>query len=220
VSNPYGGNPPGDQNPYGQQPYGQPYNAPDGQSFGAPAKTDAVSITAFVLSLLCCAPVGLVLGFIGLGRTKGGQRKGRWAAVTAIVLGLLGLVAWVLGAIGIAGGISFLNSVVTPGNAEVGQCVDIEEDGSSVIFTEKDCTEEHDGEIVAVEEVTSENVDLVNEQMVGYCASIIDPDDQAVLDEHPELTLQAVTEDPGDIEAGDHLACYVESDDDLTEPLL
>ena len=72
MSNPYG------NNPYGQQPPSNPYGPPGGGSgFNQPAKTDGVSIASLVTSLVCCAPVGLVLGFVGLKRTKGGQRTGR-----------------------------------------------------------------------------------------------------------------------------------------------
>lgn len=225
----------GDQNPYGQQPpqYGAPqqgapqYGAPQygapggGQTFGSePAKTDGMSIAAFVSSLVCCAPVGLVLGFIGLGRTKNGQRKGRWAAVLGIVLGFLGLGAWVIGGIGVAGGISWLNSVVTPDNAEVGQCVDIDEEDNTVTMTEKECTEEHDGEIVAKATVDDDNRADITEQMSLYCQTLLSEEDLAVLNEHPDLEYNSVIEDPENIENGDHLVCYVESDEKLTEPLL
>ncbi len=223
MSNPYGGNPyggAGDQNPYGQPQHGQ-YGAPGGQGYpAAPVKTDGVSITAFVLSLICCAPVGLILGFVGLGRTKNGQRKGRWAAVTGIVLGVLGLAVWVLVIIGLASGVSWLNSVVTPGNAEVGQCVDIEEEDNTVFFTEKDCTESHDGEIVAKTTVDDDNVDAISERMTEFCSELLDPADLATITENQDLALYAVIEDPNNVEVGDHLACYVESDTKLDEPIL
>lgn len=229
MSNPYG--PPGDdQNPYGQQQpnYGAPqYGAPQygapggGQAFGSePVKTDGMSIAAFISSLVCCAPVGLILGFVGLGRTKNGQRKGRWAAVLGIVLGILGLGAWVIGGIGIAGGISWLNSVVTPEDAKVGQCVNIDEEDNEVLMTEKDCTEEHDGEIIATTTVDDENRDQIAEAPGLFCDSIVDEEDAAALNEHNGLEYQALLEDPANVENGDHLVCYVESDDKLTEPLL
>ena len=231
MSNPYGPpGGPGDQNPYGQQPpqygtpqYGAPqYGAPGGQSFGSgeQTKTDGMSIAALVSSVLCCAPVGLILGFIGLGRTKNGQRKGRWAAVVGIVLGFLGLGAWVIGGIGIAGGISWLNSVVTPENAEVGQCVDIDEEDNEVTMTEKKCTEKHDGEIIAKTTVDDENRDQIAEGPGLFCATLIDEEDLAKLNERTDLEYNSVIEDPDDIKNADHLLCYVESNEKLTEPLL
>lgn len=214
VSNPYGGNPygnPGDQNPYGGPPYGggapQPgYGAPQ------PVKTDGVSIAALISGIVCCAPVGIVLGFMGLSRTKGGQRKGRGLAITGLILGFLGLIVWVLAAIGVVGGVSFLSSIVEPGDAKVGQCVNLDndDDTNSVLMREADCTGDHDAEIVGVAEVNSDNIDQIKEQMTGYCPQVIDDADFAKLSDYID-DIHAVIEDPNDVNTGDHLVCYVEA---------
>jgi hypothetical protein len=226
-NDPYGQYQPPSGDPYGQQPpppnpYGAP-SYPGGPGYGAPGgqppKTDGMSVAALVSGLLCCAPVSLVLGFIGLGRTKGGQRKGRGMAIAGIVLGLLGLVAWVGIAIAGVAGVSFLDSIVTPGNAEVGQCVNIDEDDDEVFLREKDCNEEHDGEIVGVKEITEDNLDEAEGAMVSYCQEVIADDDLAKLAEHLD-DIEAVTEDPTNVEVGDHIVCYVHSDEKLTEPIL
>ncbi|GAA3807571.1 DUF4190 domain-containing protein [Nocardioides panacisoli] len=217
MSNPYGGNPygnPGDQNPYGGPP-GPPYGGGAPQpAYGAPqpAKTDGVSIAALVSSLVCCAPVAVVLGFMGLSRTKNGQRKGRGLAITGLVLGILGVIVWVLAAIGVAGGLSFLSSIVEPGEAKVGQCVNLDNDNdtNSVLMREADCTSEHDAEIVGVAEVNSDNIDQIKDQMTGFCPQVIDPDDLAKLADFTD-DLNAVIEDPNDVNVGDHLVCYIES---------
>lgn len=231
MSDPYGQ----PQQPYGQpsNPYGQPqqyggtggtggYGPPHGYGGGGgfggePPKTDGVSIAALVLSFLCCfAPLGFVLGFVGLRRTKGGQRKGRGLAIAAIVIGLIMTI--VVGAIAAAIFI-FADSLVTPGNAKVGQCVNVSEEDGSVILYKKECSEDHDAEIVGVAEVTDENLEQIEDQMAGYCATVIDPDDFAKLAEH--LTdINAIIEDPNDVEVGDHLLCYVEPGDKLSEPIL
>ncbi|NYJ00581.1 hypothetical protein HNR19_001279 [Nocardioides thalensis] len=229
MSNPYGP-PGGDQNPYGQQQpqYGAPqYGAPGGGQYGAPGggqafgseptKTDGLSIAAFVSSLVCCSPVAIVLGFIGLSRTKNGQRKGRWAAVLGLVLGIIGLLA---GAAVIVFVVILGNTLVTPGNAEVGQCVNIDEEDNTVTMTKKECTEEHDGEIVATTTVDDDNRADITEQMSLFCQTLIDEEDMATLNEHPDLEYNAVLEDPDNVENGDHLVCYVESEEKLTEPLL
>ncbi|MCR1782671.1 DUF4190 domain-containing protein [Nocardioides carbamazepini] len=232
MSDPYGQNPPG-QNPSGQNPYGQPpapppYAGGAGGGYGAPGsfpggsdplppKTDGISIAALVTSLLCClAPIGIILGFVGLSRTKGGQRKGRGLAIAGIVVGLLmSITSAVVG----AAIFIFAESVVTPGNAEVGQCIDVDEDDSVVLLRKKDCTEEHDAEIVGIAEVTSENLSDIENGLVSYCSTAIDPDDLAKLAPYAS-DIAAVIEDPDDVSVGDHLVCYVEPDDELTEPIL
>ncbi|WP_340539620.1 DUF4190 domain-containing protein [Nocardioides sp. GXZ039] len=141
MSNPYDPyNPNQGQQPYGNNPYGQPN--PYG---GQPAKTDAVSITGFIFSLTCCLSiVGAILGFIGLGRTKNGKRKGRWAAISASIIGVLGTLI-------MAGGIVFFviyaKSVVDVDQAKVGQCINVDETDDSVLLREAKCDEKHDAEI-------------------------------------------------------------------------
>ena len=210
-------------NPYGNDPYGQqppnPYGGAPGGGFNEPSKTDAVSITSLVLGLLCCAPVALILGFVGLSRTKGGQRKGRGMAIAGIVLGGLGLIVNVLVIIGLVAGFSFLASVVTPENAEVGQCVNVEEEDGEVLLREAECGEEHDGEIVAVEEVTEDNREDIETGMNLYCVQAIAPEDQEALTDYID-DLQAVIEDPNDGTVGDTLICYIEPDDKLDEQIL
>lgn len=224
MSNPYGGTPygnPDDQNPYGggqggQPPYGAPYGGGGGYGGPPPAKTDGVSIAALVLSFLCClAPVGVILGFVGLSRTKNGQRKGRGLAIAAIVIGIV--VTLVVIAL-VAFGVVFGKSVVSPGEAEVGQCVNLDNDDNTVLMREAECDGDHDAEIVGVAEVTSDNIDAVKDQMAGYCATAIDSDDLATLSDYLDK-IKAVTEDPDNVSEGDHLVCYVEADG-LTEPLL
>jgi len=215
VSNPYG------NDPYGQQPP-NPYGAGGGSSFNAPGaggfqqpKTDGVSIAAFVLSLLCCSPVALVLGIVGIVRTKGGQRKGRWAAIVGLVLSIIGLIGGV--ALIAAGGL-FLSSIVELDEAEVGQCVKIDEDDDTVLLREAECNEEHDGEIVYTATVTEENNEDISALMGSFCAAEVakGPDADKLLDYLDDI--QAVIEDPNDVEVGDHLVCYV--DKKLDKPIL
>ncbi|GAA4104567.1 DUF4190 domain-containing protein [Nocardioides kongjuensis] len=236
MSDPYGQNPP--QNPYGQNqppnPYGQPapppapyasgsgggYGAPGGFPGGSdpmPPKTDGVSIAALVTSLLCClAPLGVILGIVGLSRTKGGQRKGRGLAVAGIVIGLLMSIG---SAVAGAALFLFADSLVTPGEAEVGQCVDVDDSDGTILMREKKCTESHDAEIVGVAKVTSANLSEVEDSMAGYCAKAIDSDDLAKLTSYIQ-DINAVIEDPDKVSVGDHLVCYVQPDDKLTKPIL
>lgn len=228
MSDPYGQNPGGGQNnPYGQPPQPNPYGAgggygpPQGGFPGGPVneppKTDGVSIAALITSFLCClAPIGVILGFVGLSRTKGGRRKGRGLAIAGIIVGII--VSLASAGIGAAVFI-FADSIVTPGNAEVGQCVNVDEEDGSVFLYKKDCTEEHDAEIVAVTEVTDDNLEEIETGMAAFCVTAIAEGDRDAVT--PYLAdLDAVIEDPTDVSAGDTLVCYIEPDDKLDEPIL
>lgn len=223
VSNPYGNDPYG--NSAGQNPYGSP--SPYGGGAEA-TKTDGVSIASFVLSLLCCTGlIGLILGFVGLSRTKGGKRKGRWAAIAGIIIGLLAT----LGLIG--GGafvIWFAETSVTIDEAEVGQCLNIREDGDTVYLTDKDCSEDHDGEIVhtgVYKDIEEANLmptdinDLADAAISqAVCSSLMDPADVADLPTDLEWGLalsQDAVDDPAD---DDKFICYVTSAKKLDESLL
>lgn len=153
------GKPPG-TSPYAppqQQPWGQvhPSGAPaqwaPQSPYGAhqPAPRDGVSLTGFFMSLTCClGPVALVLGLIGLGRTGRGRREGRWAAVSAIVVGGLGTLAMVAA----VGGVMFIGSNVRyVEDASVGDCYDLWfGETSPATLRDRSCTEPHDGEVAAV----------------------------------------------------------------------
>ena len=225
MSDPYGQNS-GGSNPYGQNPYGgsTPPPPPGGGGYGAPQdgsheppKNDGVSIAALVLSFLCClAPVGLILGFVGLSRTKGGKRKGRGMAIAAIIIGIVMTIITALIAVAV---FVFADSLVTPSKAEVGQCVNVDEDDGKVVMYKKDCTEEHDAEIVGVAKVDDDNLDDISDAMAVYCLKAIAPEDQAKLTDHLK-DIKAVIEDPNKVEVGDHLVCYVEPGEKLTDPIL
>jgi hypothetical protein len=221
VSNPYGNDPSGQQppNPYGGAG-GSSFNAPGAGGFEQP-KTDGVSIASLVLSLLCCAPVGLILGFVGISRTKGGKRKGRGLAITGVVLGLLGLLLWIGMGIAAIAGVAWFDSLVTLDEAKAGQCVNVDDDDSdTVLLYEKECSEDHDGEIVAVAKVDDENRDQISTAMADFCATLLSPEDLATLTAVEGLEFNAVIEDPNDVENGDHLICYVTSSKKLDEKLL
>lgn len=220
MSNPYGNDPYGQQspNPYGGGGGGSSFNAPGAGGFEQP-KTDGVSIAALVTGLLCCAPVSLILGIVGIKRTKGGQRKGRGLAITGLVLGLVGLLVWIGVGIAAIAGVAWFDSLLLPEEAEVGQCMDVTEEGNEVLLYEKDCTEDHDAEVVAVAEVDADNKDAIS-GMVAYCNEIISDEDQIKLAEVEGLEYKAVIEDPNNVDIGDHLVCYVESSEKLDEPIL
>ncbi|MDT9591837.1 DUF4190 domain-containing protein [Nocardioides zeae] len=221
----YGGGQPGGQqfsapysNPFGAQPYGQQQ----------PTSTDGVSIAGFVLSLTCCLSfVGAILGFIGLSRTKNDQRKGRWAAVSAIVIGLIGTLVAV-GVIVFAVTVGL--NTVTPGNAEVGQCADKSfEDDDAIGLRDADCDEPHDVEIVYAgdysdveDAVADEGFDideLSDNEIAGVaCTTLVGDEYSEVQTSEYVVGILAENVPPG---SADAILCYVERSDgdELDAPL-
>ncbi|KRF17733.1 hypothetical protein ASG90_05125 [Nocardioides sp. Soil797] len=227
----YGQQPSYGSEPYGQQPaYGQPAydpNNPYGAWQGgndAGKGTDGISIGAFVVSLVCC-PLGIIaviLGFIGLGRTKNGQRKGRWAAIAGIIIGIIGTLL----AIGVGVAVYFLDqNTIDLDSAEVGQCTNIDVDDDSVMMTKKDCSDDHDGEIVYIgtfDEVKNSgfmpsNPDDVTDAGVAYgvCSSLLGEDKagdiDSALDGKVEYGIANEDNNPSDDEK---FLCYAKRSDD------
>ncbi|MFB8229474.1 hypothetical protein [Cellulosimicrobium sp. NPDC055967] len=119
------GQQPGYGQPYGdpaQQPYPQPYPDPAQQAYGSPygngysaytapaPSTSTIAIVGFVLAILgflgswipfvnvfaaLLGITGVVLGFVGLSQVKQG-RSGKGFSITAIVLGVLSVLATIL----------------------------------------------------------------------------------------------------------------------------
>lgn len=166
-----------------------------------------------MLSLLCCTGVvGLVLGIIGVVRTKGGQRKGRWAAVSAIVIGAIATIA---GIAAIAGLIWVGATTVPEDEAHVGQCVDTSSFASTNDLWRADCDEEHDAEIIVAEELDGTDVELYTTSSdEDFCASFdLRPEHRAALDNGDydvEIATDAVSDD---VQAGDDVVCYLQRSD-------
>jgi len=214
---PYGQQPYG-QSPYGQQPYGQPYAAWQ-QGNDATKGTDGFSIAALVTGLLCCFGIpAVVLGIVGILRTRGGQRKGAWMAITGLVLGVLGSVAWVLIAIGLAGA-NWSSS--DPLDLDTGECFnsdDVTDEKDEVGFVEEvSCSEKHDAEVVAAWTVDSDESGAAVEETAPaeVCTDRLSDTERAKI-VTSGLKLGAVADDPEDISEGDRLVCYVYSEDRTT----
>jgi hypothetical protein len=212
---PYDGAP----NPYGGAP--NPYGGADS---GPAAPMDGVSIGSLVTALLCCTgPVGVVLGIVGIARTRDGRRRGRWMSVVGVVVGVLatlGVVAAGIGTFWFA-----TEAVITPRNAEAGQCVVVESEEDVVTMVKWSCTQAHNGEIIHVgrydESADGEHTDSRG-TTTSICFDQVSPEDTATLTDagFPPEAWDVMVEDPGDLSDGDAYVCYVESQDELTEPLL
>lgn len=226
---PYGQEPgePPSYEPYGTNPYStNPYGGAPASPYGSPGAgagrgTDPVSITGFVLSLLCCTSVvGLILGIVGLSRTKGGQRGGRWAAIAATAIGAVGTLVFV----GMIGFITwFGTSTVRLESADTGQCVNVDAFSSSHDATlfKRDCDEPHDAEIVVVDEFDR---DLLEAYETGNTAASVCRDllseeyDAAFATGDYDLGIVFEATDPS---RDDAFICFLEraNGQDLTEPI-
>jgi hypothetical protein len=110
--------------PYGEPvqpaPYGQPgqYNQPLPYGPPQPATTDGMSIAALVTGIIGLGAVPVVLGILGLKRTKERGTSGRGLAIAGIVLGAVELaIGAVLVAIGL---IAFLGLATMDSNSSSG----------------------------------------------------------------------------------------------------
>ena len=218
---PYGQQPYGQQ-PYGQQPYGQPqygqpqYGAWQGAN-DAERGTSGVAIAAFVLALTCCLGIpAIICGIIGIKKTGPDRQKGRWMAVTGIVLGAIGTLITAAVIIGV---VWVSQNYITPDNAEVGMCVDTDEDGDSISMMKAGCSDDHDAEIFAVHEMTSAEAEEFDpDTSGGLCAARLDDQSLFASGDYEPYTVY----ENEDAEEGDVLVCLIQRTDGdaLEEKLL
>jgi len=212
---PYGQQPPyaeqqphGQQAPYGQQPYGAaPYGAWQGGN--DPGRgTSGVSIASFVLALTCCLGIpAIICGIIGIRKTGPNGQKGRWMAVTGIVLGAVGTLVTA----GVIISVVWVSqNFITPGNAEVGMCVDTDEDGDSISMLKTGCSGDHDAEIFAVHELTSAEAEEFDpDTSGGLCASRLDDQSLFTSGAYEPYTVYENDE----AEEGDVIVCLIQRTD-------
>lgn len=80
--------------------FADPFASPPGGPVSEPPKTSGLAIASLVCSLLGCCPIvtsllGVILGGAAMVSIGGNPaRKGRGLAVTGLLLGVIGLVAW------------------------------------------------------------------------------------------------------------------------------
>ena len=79
------------QQPQYQQPqYGSPQYVPNS------AKTNSLAIASLVVSLICCAPLGVIFGHIAIGQIKKTGEGGRGLAIAGLIIGYIGIVGGLL----------------------------------------------------------------------------------------------------------------------------
>lgn len=215
MSNPYDAEP-GQPDPSDANAHGQPggYGPPPGYGAPAQAPNDGVSIAGFVLSLLCCTSIiGLILGAVGLSRTKNGQRRGRGLAIAAVIIGIVGTLLFIGGVVVV---IWIGKNMVLPETTRAGQCVSVLfEDGGTTYLRKVDCADA-DGKVAYVgeyREITSlpdppNGVDQLSRPADAEkaCRTFVAP---AFLEEVPENAEWGfMTSVEGEPDGGDLFLCY------------
>jgi hypothetical protein len=172
---------------------------------------DWVSLSSLICSAtLCLAPIGAMLGVVGLMRTRSGRRDGRWAAVTGLVVGLVGTGAAIAAVVGLA---AVFSNIAYEDTLRAGDCVQVTHAFGEVDLWVTDCSEPHDAEIAATgvydERTARQGAEL---RSVDFCTVVggLDPEDFAptyALDHSSDSWSEAHPE------AGDYWVCFIESAD-------
>ena len=175
-----------------------------------------LAITALVLAFIPCIITNLaslVLAIVVLV----GKKAGKGLAVAAIVINVLVLIGW--GAL-IALGVVLAGTPID--DLKTGECFTADgltdDDGVSGIEVVS-CSKSHDGEVLAVKTLDSDEAKAYEIQSGGEaCGPLIDVEIIAALPAEVIVTALTQSEEP---ESGDHLACVAYRTDgkSLTEKL-
>lgn len=213
--------PPGPPAPPAPPSYGQFGGAND-----ASRPWSGLAIAAFVCSLTCCLGIpAVILGIIALTKTGASKAKGRWMAVTGIVLGVIGTLALIAG---IVATVFVARGVVTPENATSGQCVTVQTDGDSVTMFDLGCSVPHNAQIFDTMTVTQADVRR-GAGGLGLCLEAIvkrfpEANQARLADSEPTFTLNSEeliiggASDKTEVAAGDAVACWLEAKDGELNP--
>jgi hypothetical protein len=178
---------------------------------------DRSSLVSFLLALTWIgAPVAVILGVRGIRRTADDSRVGRWAAITGIVVGLLGTLTLVAG---ISGTMWLRDNFKSVGRVEAGDCVDVD-DSDGVSFDIRSCDDPHHGEVAAAGDLDHAGyADFLSDRAAEFCFGQLDEHyREAARTGRYVVTVVIDAPDPDRPTVGDAYACYFSSADgrDLT----
>lgn len=204
---------------YGTPQYGTPAPPPAMAAGGYPGMpgvpvedqpSKAMAITALVLSLLCCTPVGFILGLIVISRSKDGRNHGKGLGIAAVVISVLFSIGIGLGAYGLTK--VDWDQFLPVENLKTGECfnaANLADDEAEFIeeITEVSCDESHDAEVLITKTLTADDADSYDAADSALCSDLITAD-PAILAKigDPNIGTFGITqgESPN---AGDKLVC-------------
>lgn len=214
---PYGEPAPAPPPAYGQPTpapaYGQPAMAAGGFPGAAvePEPSKAMAITALILSLLCCFPIGLILAIVVLVRSRDGRNHGKGLAIGAVVASIVSVVA-------LSAGVYGLTQVdwdeFTPvEQLKTGECLNasnLTDDSEDFVedIEEVDCASPHDAEVLVTKELTQDDAENYEPESSTLCTDLITEGGLTgkVVPENPEVGYFGLTTDAAP-NAGDKLVC-------------
>jgi hypothetical protein len=199
------------QQPYAQPQYGQPAMAAGGYP-GAPVEAEpskAMAITALVLSLLCCFPIGLILAVVVLVRSRDGRDHGRGLAIGAIVASIVSVVA-------LSGAIYGLTQVdwddlLPVEQLKTGECLNasnLTDDSEDFVedIEEVSCDSPHDAEVLVTKELTQADAEGYDPASSTLCTDLITEGGLADKVSGADIGYFGLTTDAAP-NAGDKLVC-------------
>jgi hypothetical protein len=165
---------------YGQQPpaYGQPAMAAGGYP-GMPVESEpskAMAITALVLSLLCCFPIGLILAIVVLVRSRDGRNHGRGLAIAAVVASMVSAVALAAGVYGLTQ--VDWDDLLPVEQLKTGECLNasnLTEDDEDFVedIEEVSCDSPHDAEVMVTKDLTQDDAETYDADSSSLCTDLI-----------------------------------------------
>ena len=169
---------------YGQPQFGQPpaYGQPAmeaGGYPGAPVESEpskAMAITALVLSLLCCFPVGLILAIVVLVRSKDGRDHGRGLAIGAVVASIVSVVALSAGIYGLTQ--VDWDDLLPVEQLKTGECLNasnLTDDSEDFVedIEEVSCDSPHDAEVLVTKDLTQDDAESYDPASSTLCTDLI-----------------------------------------------
>jgi hypothetical protein len=201
---------------YGQPvppPYGQPAMAagsyPGGMAEPEPSK--AMAITALILSLLCCFPLGLMLAIVVLVRSRDGRNHGKGLAIGAIVASIVSAVALSAGVYGLTQ--VDWEDLLPVEQLETGECLNasnLTDDSEDFVedIDEVSCSDAHDAEVLVTKDLTQDDARDYDPASSTLCTDLITEGGLAdkVAPTNPEIGYFGLTTDEAP-DAGDKLVC-------------